>query len=119
MTDPVDPRQHRRTIVLVLGDHWRELPFISRALALDSKNYHTWAYREWALCEFFSRGETREGAEKDVWDGERSYVEGLLAEDVRNNSAWNHRFFCEIGSGKRAVGALERELEYVELGRIV
>ncbi|KAL8283929.1 hypothetical protein RQP46_005361 [Phenoliferia psychrophenolica] len=106
--------QHRRTIVLALSDPSRELSFTSRALAIDSKNYHTWAYRQWVLCEFYSKGVKRVGVEKEVWEGERRYVEGLLEEDVRNNSAWNHRFFCEVTTTEEREGLLERELEFVK-----
>lgn len=90
-------RQHRRTIVLALKDPSRELPFTTRALSFDSKNYHTWAYRQWVLCEFFSSGDK---AHADVWEGEIKYVEELLKEDLRNNSAWNHRFFVVFESGQ-------------------
>ena len=55
----------------------------------------------------------REGVEKEVWDGERRYVEGLLEADVRNNSAWNHRFFCEVTTTVERDGLIEREVECV------
>lgn len=29
----------------------------------------------------------------DLWDGELDYVEDALRIDIRNNSAWNHRYF--------------------------
>lgn len=30
----------------------------------------------------------------DLWEkGEIEYLDGLIKEDVRNNSAWNHRFY--------------------------
>ncbi len=29
----------------------------------------------------------------NLWDGELDYVDKLLNEDIRNNSAWNQRFF--------------------------
>jgi protein farnesyltransferase/geranylgeranyltransferase type-1 subunit alpha len=28
-----------------------------------------------------------------LWDGELFFVDRLLKEDLRNNSAWNHRHF--------------------------
>lgn len=31
--------------------------------------------------------------EYNLWDGELEYVEELLEEDVRNNSAWNQRHY--------------------------
>ena len=71
-----------------LNDPSHELGFTSRALELDAKNYHTWAYRQWALSHFYAQDDAH-----DVWQGELAYVNQLLAEDVRNNSAWNHRWF--------------------------
>ena len=50
----------------------------------DAKNYHTWSYRQWLLA-FFD--------DERLWEGELGFVERLLDEDVRNNSAWHHRFF--------------------------
>ena len=29
----------------------------------------------------------------ELWEDELEYVEQLLAEDLRNNSAWNQRYF--------------------------
>lgn len=37
--------------------------------------------RQWVIKEF------------KLWDDELSYVDKLLEDDVRNNSAWNQRFF--------------------------
>lgn len=34
-----------------------------------------------------------------MWDGELAYADKLLEEDLRNNSAWNHRFFVAFESG--------------------
>jgi hypothetical protein len=51
------------------------------ALNTDSKNYHAWAHRQVVVAS---------GA---AWQQEQQYVQRLLAEDVRNNSAWNQRFF--------------------------
>lgn len=89
-----------------------ELAFITRALLADTKNYHTWSYRQWLLA-FFDL--------EELWNGELGYVEKLLEEDVRNNSAWHHRFFVVFGRVKGGDGAgvgeiqdvLKRELTYV------
>ncbi|GAA99391.1 uncharacterized protein L969DRAFT_86625 [Mixia osmundae IAM 14324] len=131
--------QHRRNMVLALPaaiGHRRELPFCTRTLAIDSKNYHTWVYRHWVLSHFFgpdsacviAQADERDDAlrmEKDVkfkdsvWQGELDYAESLLNEDLRNNSAWNHRWFVVYGSDhsnrashKNAESLQERELEY-------
>lgn len=94
-------RQHRRTIVLALDDPSRELDFTAKALALDSKNYHTWAYRQWVLMHFWAAPSTRgdRTLAPQVWEGEIAYADKLLQEDLRNNSAWNHRFFIAFESG--------------------
>lgn len=51
------------------------------ALDTDAKNYHAWAHRQVVV------------ASSAAWRQEQQYVARLLAEDVRNNSAWNQRFF--------------------------
>ena len=28
-----------------------------------------------------------------IWDKELDYIDDLLSKDLRNNSAWNHRYF--------------------------
>ncbi|CCM03299.1 uncharacterized protein FIBRA_05427 [Fibroporia radiculosa] len=88
-----------------------ELEFVARALDTDEKNYHTWSYRQWILAHF--------NDEARLWAGERAWVEHMVERDVRNNSAWHHRFFIVWGSGMR-VGdedrerTLKRELMYVK-----
>lgn len=54
---------------------------------LDSKNYHVWSYRQWLVQRF------------DLWDDrdEWAYVKLMIEEDVRNNSAWNHRWYLCFG----------------------
>ncbi|GAA5928713.1 uncharacterized protein JCM15063_003948 [Sporobolomyces koalae] len=120
--------QHRRTIVLALNDPSRELEFTAKALSFDAKNYHTWAYRQFVLCHFYSDAErseddkvapntTREERQQ-VWDAELAYVEKLLDEDIRNNSAWNQRFFVafesQMGGETQGVNVGEREIEFVK-----
>jgi protein farnesyltransferase/geranylgeranyltransferase type-1 subunit alpha len=53
----------------------------------DAKNYHVWSYRQWSVKRF------------NLWDdpAELNYVEKLLKEDIRNNSAWNHRWYLTFG----------------------
>ena len=67
-----------------------ELEFIARVLGVDTKNYHTWSYRQWLLAHFDDAG---------LWLGELPYVDDLLETDVRNNSAWHHRYFVVFGRG--------------------
>ncbi|GAA6060079.1 hypothetical protein JCM10212_003040 [Sporobolomyces blumeae] len=113
--------QHRRTIVLALDDPSRELDFTAKALSFDAKNYHTWAYRQFVLCHFFSDAErpprsTQETeTRRTVWAQELEYVEKLLNDDIRNNSAWNQRFFVafdsKMGGGESVV---EREIGFAK-----
>ena len=59
----------------------------------DPKNYHVWSYRHWLVRRF------------KLWDDPREMadVETLINEDVRNNSAWNHRFVLRFGPRDDAV----------------
>jgi hypothetical protein len=57
------------------------LPQPADALEDDSKNYHAWAHRQMVV------------AAAGAWQQEMEYLEGLLQQDVRNNSAWNQRAF--------------------------
>lgn len=74
-------------------------------LAQDSKNYHVWSYRQWLVQRF------------DLYTAEElKWTEGMIEEDVRNNSAWNHRFYLVVGKNHGqaiAENILKRELEYV------
>jgi protein farnesyltransferase/geranylgeranyltransferase type-1 subunit alpha len=89
-----------------------ELDFIAKVLDEDSKNYHTWSYRQWILAHT---------DDDRLWLGELPYVDDLLEADVRNNSAWHHRFFVVFSRGSRRSGAtpaeemevLQREIKYV------
>jgi len=84
---------HRRLLITILRQPVKELEFISKSLKIDTKNYHTWSYRQWLLAYF--------NDEDDLWSGELPFVEGLINQDIRNNSAWNHRFFVVWGCGVR------------------
>lgn len=101
--------QHRRLIVSELGEPGRELEFVKENLDKDAKNYHTWGYRQWVLAHFGGlslalspsstsalAGSKGAGDYPELWDGEEAYVDQLLQEDVRNNSAWNHRWFVNF-----------------------
>ncbi|KAH9941832.1 protein prenylyltransferase [Epithele typhae] len=105
---------HRRLLLTTLNDvptAARELGFLTTVLDADSKNYHTWSYRQWILAHFNDEG--------TLWQSERPYVEQLLEEDVRNNSAWHHRFFVVFSSGVREGDedrdrVLKRELSFAK-----
>lgn len=101
--------------MLALDSPDREISFTTKALSFDAKNYHTWAYRQWALCHFFSPSETTSASAEEkaeVWKGELEYTSSLLDNDVRNNSAWNHRYFVAFESGAQSGEEVaERELK--------
>ena len=81
---------------IVSGERLTEADaFTARVLSADAKNYHTWSYRQWLLAHF------NDEAEGGLWAGERAWIEALLEKDVRNNSAWHHRFFVVWASGVR------------------
>lgn len=82
-----------------------ELEFISRVLDVDTKNYHTWSYRQWLLAHF---------DDPALWLGELPYVDDLLQADVRNNSAWHHRYFVVFGRGSRAQATPAEETEVLQ-----
>ncbi|KAG8993310.1 CAAX geranylgeranyltransferase alpha subunit [Tulasnella sp. JGI-2019a] len=118
---------HRRLLQTHLRDPFAELTFITKTLKpeprrhtsdevdddeeevevrknghggpVDTKNYHTWAYRQWLLAEFNS---------PELWAGELEFVEEMLRDDLRNNSAWHHRFFVVWENGIRE-GESDRE----------
>ncbi|CAO1617922.1 unnamed protein product [Parajaminaea phylloscopi] len=99
--------QHRRLILSALGDPSRELAFIASVLDKDAKNYHTWAYRQWVLAQYAglaSSPSSHPPTHPELWDGELAYTDKLLTDDVRNNSAWNHRFFVVFARGAGGAG---------------
>jgi protein farnesyltransferase/geranylgeranyltransferase type-1 subunit alpha len=64
--------------------------------ALDEKNYHVWSYRQW-LVRRFDLWAPADAPAAALANPELRFVERLLAADVRNNSAWNHRWFVVFG----------------------
>ncbi|KAK2877108.1 hypothetical protein FQN49_001407 [Arthroderma sp. PD_2] len=73
-----------------------ELDFLVKIFALDAKNYHVWTYRHWLLRRF------------KLWDSpaELADVERMIDEDVRNNSAWNHRWIMRFAPREGFDGGL-------------
>lgn len=81
-----------------------ETDFLARMFAKDAKNYHVWSYRQWLVRHF------------SLWDSELPYIETLLEADVRNNSAWNHRWFVVFGRHKDPEKhSIEDSTAYVEV----
>jgi protein farnesyltransferase/geranylgeranyltransferase type-1 subunit alpha len=65
-----------------------ELAFLATMLAEDTKNYHVWSYRQLLVRRL------------DLWpsrqplgDEELAATMAFVDADVRNNSAWTHRFY--------------------------
>ncbi|KAJ5142918.1 Protein prenyltransferase alpha subunit [Penicillium bovifimosum] len=83
---------HHRQVLLSSKPHFPTIPakettFLMEMFAQDSKNYHVWTYRHWLVRHF------------KLWDSpqELQDVEYLLKADIRNNSAWNHRYMLRFG----------------------
>jgi protein farnesyltransferase/geranylgeranyltransferase type-1 subunit alpha len=84
--------RHHRQVLMASKEHFptfppKEADFLMQMFAQDSKNYHVWTYRHWLVRHF------------KLWDQPREIedVEALLKADVRNNSAWNHRYMLRFG----------------------
>jgi protein farnesyltransferase/geranylgeranyltransferase type-1 subunit alpha len=59
-----------------------ETDFISKILAKDTKNYHVWSYRQYLITKL------------GYWSPfELATTQSMIEDDLRNNSAWSHRFF--------------------------
>ncbi|TPX33832.1 hypothetical protein SmJEL517_g03327 [Synchytrium microbalum] len=94
---------HRQVIMERLNDTSTEKAFLNDMLQDDSKNYHLWTYRQWLLTHFG-------GA---LWDDELSDVNVLIDQDVRNNSAWMHRYFVLVNRPGGFGESLDDEIQYV------
>ncbi|RKF59023.1 Protein farnesyltransferase/geranylgeranyltransferase type-1 subunit alpha [Erysiphe neolycopersici] len=72
-----------------------ETEFMQKMFDEDSKNYHVWSYRQYLVRKL-----------KLFNSIELSSVETLLKRDVRNNSAWSHRFFLVFSNPDHASASL-------------
>jgi protein farnesyltransferase/geranylgeranyltransferase type-1 subunit alpha len=63
------------------------------------------SYRQWLVKRF------------GIFDDkELRWTEGMIADDVRNNSAWNHRYYIVVGArnGESVTeDIVKREIKYV------
>lgn len=76
-----------------------EEDFLAQILAEDTKNYHVWSYRQYLVPKLGLFGEP-----------ELRATEAWIDEDVRNNSAWSHRFFIVFSDPANATpGSLSTE----------
>lgn len=88
-------RHHRQLLVSLLASPPTTEPeFLTHILSFDSKNYHVWTYRQWMCRRFPDPFLTT--------DAELRAIDALIADDVRNNSAWNHRYFVNFGAEELA-----------------
>ncbi|KAF9584271.1 hypothetical protein BGW38_007010 [Lunasporangiospora selenospora] len=96
----------RSTQEFIYGIVQRELEATAVAFLTDSKNYHAWSYRQWVLRHF--------GA-GSWWEEEFDYIDELLTMDIRNNSAWNERFYA-VTNGPQGLSdeVIEREISYAK-----
>ncbi|KAI9767570.1 MAG: CAAX geranylgeranyltransferase alpha subunit [Geoglossum simile] len=101
---------HRQLMMEKLGDPAGESEFIAKMFEKDAKNYHVWSYRQW-LVRHFSLFDS---------SAELSETNAFILSDVRNNSAWNHRFFLVFGrqdgdpSFQPSSKIVDREIEYAK-----
>ncbi|KAL4979732.1 hypothetical protein BDW66DRAFT_157181 [Aspergillus desertorum] len=108
--------KHHRQVIMSSREHFPTLPpkemdFLMEMFAQDSKNYHVWTYRHWLVRHF------------ELWDSPRELadVNSLLNSDVRNNSAWNHRYMLRFGprSNEPDAGMVNADGPPAEKGRLV
>ncbi|ODV58834.1 bifunctional protein farnesyltransferase/protein geranylgeranyltransferase [Ascoidea rubescens DSM 1968] len=91
----------------------KEFELIDKSLIEDSKNYHSWTYRTWLTKHF-----------KLYNDKNLSFINSLLKSDIRNNSAWNFRFFLLVNNPENYIEqdrksiinglVLQKELKFTE-----
>lgn len=86
-------------------DPHREYPVISAMLESDAKNHHVWSYKKWLVERF------------DLYEdpAETAFVDGCILMDLRNNSAWAHRFFLKFDKKSSvAEDTILAEIAYVQ-----
>ena len=109
---------HRQFLLDKIGDPDGEVRFVNAMFEQDAKNYHVWSYRQWLVRRF------------GLWEGENCVndegerrseldeTERMIVADVRNNSAWNHRFFLVNGRedvpGVKEEGVRTREVDFAK-----
>lgn len=83
-----------------------ETQFLLLMLREDTKNYHVWTYRQYLVRKL------------GMWDAqELGATQSLIEEDVRNNSAWSHRFFLVFSNPDASTpgcGPTERDVKVPE-----
>ena len=69
------------------------------SVSVDAMDVFCAPCRQWVLLEF------------SLWDGELEYVGDLITEDVRNNSAWNQRYFVITNTTGFTDDVIAREIK--------
>lgn len=89
-----------------------EQRFLAQILSLDTKNYHVWSYRQWLCSRFpsfllpsFALASSGSIASSYRSHPEVAAIDLMIEDDIRNNSAWSHRYFLLFG---------HRELSYAQ-----
>ncbi|ODV95249.1 hypothetical protein PACTADRAFT_49998 [Pachysolen tannophilus NRRL Y-2460] len=83
-----------------------EYPLIDTMIGEDNKNYHVWAYRKWLVEKFNLYADQRE----------IFFINEMLTKDIRNNSAWNHRFFIFFNNNNKEItkNLIKQEIEFTK-----
>ena len=79
-----------------------ELEYVATVLKEDAKNYHAWSHRQWIL---------KTVNHDKIWEDELIFSEYLILDDIRNNSAWNQRWFV-VHRGSKSPCNADSELQY-------
>jgi len=79
-----------------------EMKYVATVLEADGKNYHAWSHRQWLL---------RMINDENTWKDELAYTDELIDKDIRNNSAWNQRWFVTHRGGEMTTNP-SAEVEY-------
>lgn len=81
-----------------------EQRFLAQILSLDTKNYHVWSYRQWLCSRFpsFLLPANSPPLNTSIAATYRSHpevaaIDLMIDDDIRNNSAWSHRYFLLFG----------------------
>ncbi|CAH2354058.1 protein farnesyltransferase/geranylgeranyltransferase type-1 subunit alpha [[Candida] railenensis] len=83
---------------------YHEFPIVDEMLSQDSKNHHVWSYRKWLVERFKLYRDERE----------IEFVAKRIEYDVKNNSAWTHRFFIKFGDEQVDQNVINEEIDYVK-----
>lgn len=103
-------RTNEEDVLTLIED---ELDYIASVLKEDPKHYHAWSHRQWTLQAIKI---------EEKWEAELSFIDMLLDDDVRNNSAWNQRWLVSHRGSKSASFSLRKaeiEIDYaIEKARL-